>query len=106
MLFATLVTIVVVIQYIAQIYIYIVIAAVIMSWLLAMGTLNMRNEFVRSVVRILDALTEPVFRLVRRVIPTIGPLDLSPMVVIIALWAIADVFLPTLLGRLQMGSFL
>ncbi len=106
MLFATLVTIVVVIQYIAQIYIYVVIGAVIMSWLLAMGTLNMRNDFVRAVVRILDSLTEPVFRIVRKVIPTIGPLDLSPMVVIIALWAIADVFLPTLLQRLALGSVL
>jgi YggT family protein len=106
MFFATVVTIVVVIQYIAQIYIYVVIAAVIMSWLLAMGTLNMRNEFVRGAVRILDMVTEPVFRLVRRVIPTIGPLDLSPMVVIIALWAIADVFLPTLLQRFYQGSVL
>ena len=106
MLYATFVTIVVVIQYIAQIYIYVVIAAVILSWLLAMGTLNMRNEFVRGLVRILEALTEPVFRLVRRVVPTIGPLDLSPMVVILILWAVADVFLPTLLSRLAQGSVL
>ncbi len=104
MLIATLATIVAVLEYAIQIYTYVVIAAVIMSWLLAMGTLNMRNEFVRSVARVLDALTEPVFRLVRKVVPTIGPLDLSPLVVLVVLWAIGQYFLPILLMRVSQGS--
>ena len=106
MVIATLATIIYVLQWIIQIYIYVIIAAVIVSWLIAMGTLNMRNSFVRSFVDVLDRLTDPVFRRVRRFLPPMGPIDLSPMIVIIVLGAIGFVFLPTLLERLEMGSYL
>jgi YggT family protein len=103
---ATLVTIFRVITTIIDLYIYVVIAAVIASWLIAFGVVNIRNEFVRSVVRVLDALTDPVFRLIRRVIPPIGGLDLSPLVVIVVLSAIEMYFFPILLDRLAQGSYL
>ena len=106
MAIATLATIIYVVQWVIQIYIYVIIAAVIVSWLIAMGTLNMRNAFVRSFVDALDRLTDPVFRRVRRIIPPFGAIDLSPMIVIIVLGAIGFVFLPTLLERLEMGSYL
>ncbi len=106
MLIATLATIVYILQWAIQLYIYVVVAAVIVSWLIAMGTLNLRNNFVRSIVDVLDNLTEPVFRRVRRFLPPIGPIDLSPMIVIIVLGAIGFEFLPTLLARLSMGSLL
>jgi YggT family protein len=77
-----------------EIYIWIVIAAVVMSWLLAFNVVNYHNNVVRSVVRILDALTEPVFRLVRRVIPSIGGLDLSPIVVFFAVWVLQVFVVP------------
>lgn len=64
---------------------FLVIAAVVASWLIAFGVLNMQNQFVRQIVRTLDALTEPVFRPVRRIIPPIGGLDLSPIVVLLAI---------------------
>ena len=57
-----------------------------------------------SVVDILERLTEPVYRRVRRFLPPLGPLDLSPMVVIIVLWAIGTEFLPTLTYRILQGS--
>lgn len=106
MVIAALATIIFILQWVIQIYIWVIIAAVIVSWLIAMGTLNMRNNFVRSFVDVLDRLTDPVFRRVRRFLPPIGPIDLSPMIVIIVLWAIGYMFLPTLLARLQMGSVL
>ena len=65
-------------------YTFVIIAAVVSSWLIAFGVLNSSNQFVRQVVRALYALTEPAFRLVRKVIPPIGGLDLSPIVVLIA----------------------
>jgi len=68
-----------------DIYIWVVIIAVVMSWLVAFGVINTFNSFARSVVRFLDAVTEPVFRQVRRVIPPIGGLDLSPLIVLILL---------------------
>jgi YggT family protein len=68
-----------------DLYTWVVIAAVIMSWLVAFGVVNTYNQFARSVVQLLDALTEPVFRQVRRVIPPLGGLDISPLIVLIGL---------------------
>ncbi len=64
-------------------YEWVVIAAVIVSWLTAFNVINQYNNFVRTVLRILIALTEPVFRQIRRVIPAISGFDLSPIVVLI-----------------------
>jgi YggT family protein len=69
-----------------EIYKWIVIAAVIVSWLTAFNVINQYNNFVRTVLRILIALTDPVFRQIRRVIPPIGGLDLSPIVVFVVIW--------------------
>ena len=67
-------------------YIFIIIATVVVSWLVAFGVLNTYNPMARSIIRVLDALTEPVFRRIRRIIPPIGGIDLSPMLVIFALY--------------------
>jgi len=69
-----------------EIYKWVVIAAVIVSWLTAFNVINVHNNFVRTLLRILLALTEPVFRQVRRVLPPIGGLDLSPIVVFVIIW--------------------
>jgi YggT family protein len=71
-----------------ELYIFVIIAAVVVSWLVAFGVLNVYNPFARSVIRMLDALTEPVFRQIRRIIPPLGGLDLSPLIVLIALQAL------------------
>jgi len=69
-----------------ELYKWVVIAAVIVSWLTAFNVINVHNNFVRTLLRILLALTEPVFRQVRRVIPPMGGLDLSPIVVFVVIW--------------------
>jgi len=71
---------------ILEIYKWVVIAAVIVSWLTAFNVINQYNNFVRTVLRILHALTDPVFRQVRRIIPPIGGLDFSPIVVFVVIW--------------------
>jgi YggT family protein len=71
---------------ILEIYKWIVIAAVIVSWLTAFNVINQHNNFVRTLLRILLALTEPVFRQIRRVIPPISGLDLSPIIVFLIIW--------------------
>jgi YggT family protein len=68
-----------------DLYEFVIIIAVVASWLIVFGVLSTRNQFARSLVRALDALTEPVFRQVRRVIPSIGGIDLSPIIVFIVL---------------------
>ncbi|HWA04819.1 MAG TPA: YggT family protein [Rhizomicrobium sp.] len=74
-----------------NLYEWIVIAAVVASWLVVFNVVNVSNQIVRSVLRALDAMTDPVFRQVRRVIPPLGGLDLSPLVVLIGLWFLQQV---------------
>jgi YggT family protein len=69
-----------------EFYKWVVIAAVIVSWLTAFNVINSHNNVVRAILRILLAMTEPVFRQVRRVIPAVGGLDLSPIVVFVIIW--------------------
>jgi YggT family protein len=69
-------------------YTLVIIAAVVVSWLVAFGVLNTYNRFARMVVGTLDSLTEPIFRRVRRIIPPMGGLDLSPLIVMIILWVL------------------
>jgi len=69
-----------------QIYWWVVIAAVVTSWLIAFNVINLHNNIVRSLVRLLDTLTEPVFRQIRRIIPAFSGIDISPLIVLIAIW--------------------
>lgn len=71
---------------ILEIYKWILIAAVIVSWLTAFNVINVHNNFVRSLLRILLALTEPVLAPIRRVLPAMGGLDLSPIVAFVIIW--------------------
>jgi len=66
-----------------EIYKWIVIAAVIVSWLIVFNVINTYNGFVRSLLHMLSALTEPVFRRVRKFLPPMGGLDLSPIIVFV-----------------------
>ena len=81
-------------------YWFVVMAAVIVSWLAAFNVINERNDFVRTALRILYALTEPVFRPIRRVIPAVGGLDLSPIIVLLAIFWLRDYVLPWLNVRI------
>jgi YggT family protein len=80
-------------------YTLVIIAAVVASWLVAFGVLNISNQLVRQIIQVLDALTDPLFRQVRKVIPPIGGLDLSPIIVLIAV-ELLRVFLDNLLAYL------
>jgi YggT family protein len=69
-----------------DLYWWVVVIAVVVSWLVAFGVLNTYNPTARAIVRALAALTEPVFRPIRRLLPSLGGLDLSPLIVLIAIW--------------------
>ena len=70
---------------ILDIYWWIIIAAVISSWLVGFGIINAYNPIARNILRVLHALTEPIFGPVRRIIPALGGLDLSPLIVLLLL---------------------
>lgn len=70
-------------DYIIGIYIYIVFASVVMSWLVAFGIINNGNNFVYSLQKSLHALTEPVYAPIRRMLPDLGGIDVSPIIVLL-----------------------
>jgi YggT family protein len=71
---------------ILEIYSWVIIAAAIMSWLVAFGVINVRNQFIRVVVDLLYRLTEPVLRPIRRMLPNLGGVDISPIVVLLLIF--------------------
>jgi len=71
-----------------DIYWWVVIIAVIASWLIMFGVINTYNPAVRAIVNALRALTEPVFRPIRRIVPPVGGFDLSAIIVLILIWFI------------------
>ena len=68
-----------------EMYIYIIFAAVIMSWLIAFNVVNVRNQFVGMVADFLYRITEPALRPIRRFMPNLGGIDISPMILILIL---------------------
>ncbi|MEX0628683.1 MAG: YggT family protein [Cucumibacter sp.] len=75
-----------VILIVLQAYWWVVIVMIIMSWLFAFNVINGRNEFVATVWRIVNALTEPVLRPIRRFMPNLGGVDISPLVLFLAIY--------------------
>ena len=72
-------------------YSYIIIATAILSWLLAFDVVNFRNDLVRSVWNFLNAMTEPLLRPIRGVLPNLGGIDLSPIILLLLLLLLEDV---------------
>jgi len=79
------------IDYLLYLYTYVVFAAVIFSWLIAFNVINRYNSFVRSLWQALTALTEPLLRPIRRALPDLGGLDISPIVLLLAIYFIRSV---------------
>jgi YggT family protein len=84
------------ISYLIDLYIYVIIAAVIFSWLIAFNVINAHNPFVRTLWQALNAVTEPLLRPIRRVMPDLGGLDLSPIVLLLVCYFIQAVVLPNI----------
>jgi len=69
-----------------KIYIYLLIAQAVLSWLVAFGIANRHNRTVSMVGDFLWRITEPLLRPIRRVLPDLGGIDISPVVLILLLW--------------------
>ena len=76
---------------IIDLYVWVIILSAVLSWLVAFDIVNMRNRFVYLVGDTLNRLTEPVYRPLRRFLPNMGGLDLSPLIVILGLWFLRDI---------------
>ncbi len=72
--------------YALSIYWWIVILAAVFSWLYAFNVINSRNQFVSSIGNALYQLTEPLFSRIRRFLPDLGGVDISPIIVLLAIF--------------------
>ena len=69
-----------------DIYTWIVIASAIASWLVAFGVVNTRNQVIRWIIDFLYRITEPALRPIRRVLPNLGGVDISPVILLLGLF--------------------
>jgi len=77
-----------------------IIVSAVMSWLVAFDVINLRNRFVYSVSRFLDAVTRPLLRPVQKVIPPLGGVDISPIIVLLVIQGARIYLLPLLFAPL------
>jgi len=74
---------------------------IIMSWLINFNVINTRNQFVATVWRVVNQITDPILRPIRRIVPPLGGLDLSPIIVFVIIYFLQSFIandLPRLLG--------
>jgi len=84
--------------YALDIYWWIVVLAVVFSWLFAFNVINGRNQFVGMIGNGLYQLTEPVFRPIRRLLPDLGGVDLSPIIVLLIIFFLQRFLATTVLS--------
>ena len=82
--------VVLLIERIIDLYIWVLIINVIFSWLVAFNVLNTQNRFVNSILEITYKLTDPPLNYIRKFLPNLGSIDISPVVLILALIFIKD----------------
>ena len=73
---------------ILKLYSYVVIINVILSWLIAFNILNTQNRFVYSILEFSYRLTDPILNKIRRFLPNLGSLDISPIILLLLIWFI------------------
>ncbi len=84
------------ISFVLSLYIYVLIAAAVLSWLIAFNVVNTRNQIVHMVGEFLYRITEPALRPIRNLLPSLGGIDLSPVILILIIVFIQSVILPNL----------
>lgn len=74
-----------------QLYVYLLIASAILSWLIAFNVVNTGNAFIRAIWDFLYRITEPVLRPIRNVLPFMGGIDISPIILLLIIFLIQRV---------------
>ena len=80
-----------VISILLDMYFWMLIAAAVLSWLIAFNVINVRNQFVSMLGDFLYRITEPVLRPIRNIMPNLGGLDVSPVILILIIYFIQNV---------------
>ncbi|WP_455477243.1 YggT family protein [Bartonella sp. B41] len=89
-----------VIDLVFSIYTYVLITSVVFSWLYAFNIINARNRFVILIGGILYRVTEPILGRIRRILPNLGEIDISPIIVFMIIY-----FIRVLMWRFYAGMY-
>ena len=89
-----------VLLFLLKVYMWIVIASVVLSWLIAFEVVNASNEKTRNLVALLNRAVEPVFKPLRKYVPPIGGIDITPIIVLFAIF-----LLEQLVVRMMFGAY-
>lgn len=84
------------ISHLITLYVYVIFASVILSWLMGFGVVNPYNPTVRAIYQVLQAVTEPLLRPIRSVLPNMGAIDLSPIVLLLLCQFVQVVVIPNI----------
>ncbi|EFO32718.1 yggt family protein [Roseibium sp. TrichSKD4] len=76
-----------------NLYVYVIIASAIFSWLYAFNIINSSNQIISTIGQTLYNLTEPALRPIRRVMPNLGGIDLSPIVLLLGIFFLQNVII-------------
>ena len=76
-----------------EIYIWLLIAAAVLSWLVAFNVVNTRNQVVAMLLDFLYRLTEPLLRPIRSMLPNLGGIDVSPVILILLILLLENVII-------------
>jgi YggT family protein len=76
-----------------NIYKYVIVAGAVLSWLIAFNVVNIRNEVVRAIWTLLNNLTEPLLRPIRRFLPNLGAIDISPVILLLLVMLIEQIII-------------
>ncbi len=79
-----------------DLYWWIIIGSAIFSWLYAFNVVNPRNQFVGAIGNMLFRLTEPALRPIRRLMPDLGGIDISPIILLLLLFFVRQFILTTI----------
>lgn len=77
-----------------NLYVWVLIASAVLSWLIAFNVVNTRNQFVSSVWDFLYRVTEPALRPIRNMLPNLGGIDISPIILLLGIF-----FVQSVIGR-------
>ncbi len=91
----------IIVTFLLEAIIWVVIINAVLSWLIAFQVINVRNRAVYSIVSFLDAITRPILAPVRRIIPTLGGVDISPVILIVVIQAALVTLIPALFNGLR-----
>jgi YggT family protein len=90
-----------IVQGLLQLILFVVVAYIILSWLVAFNVVNMRNRFVWQVSRFLEAVARPLLRPFQRLLPNLGGMDFSPILLFLVVGGVQRFLVPAFFGWLR-----